>query len=98
MNEGKHDFKEVWTRSLVKAITYRIVILILDFTATFLLTGRIEVALAFMIVSNFYTSIAYYFHERIWNRTNCGKKGRSATHHLSTERHPASYWALPRPE
>lgn len=74
MSERKHDFREIWFRSLTKAITYRIVILILDFTATYLLTGRVEIALMFMIVSNIYTSVAYYFHERIWNRTNWGKK------------------------
>jgi len=74
MNVRRHDFKEYWTRSLTKAITYRIVILILDFTAVYLLTGRVEIALGFMIVSNIYTTVAYYFHERIWNRTDWGKK------------------------
>jgi len=78
MNSEKPNFKERWTRSLTKAITYRIVILILDFAATYLLTGRIEVAFAFMIVSNVYTSIAYYFHERVWNRINWGKKKANA--------------------
>jgi len=74
MNVGRHDFKEHWTRSLTKAVTYRAVILILDFTAIYLLTGRPEIALGFMLISNIYTSIAYYAHERIWNRTNWGKK------------------------
>jgi len=74
MNAGKHDFKENWARSLTKAITYRVVILILDFTAVYLLTRRVEIALGFMIISNIYTTIAYYFHERIWNITNWGKK------------------------
>ena len=58
----------------MKAVTYRIVILILDFIAIYMLTGRIEIAFGFMVVSNINTSIAYYFHERIWNRTNWGKK------------------------
>jgi adenylylsulfate kinase len=70
----RHDFKEHWTRSLTKAVTYRIVIIVLDFTAVYLLTGRVETALGFMIVSNLYTSIAYYFHERIWNAINWGKR------------------------
>jgi uncharacterized membrane protein len=74
MSKEKLGSGEHWTRSLVKAITYRIIILILDFTATYLLTGRIEVALAFMAVSNIYTSVAYYFHERIWNKIRWGKK------------------------
>jgi len=74
MNLGKRDFKEHWTRSLTKAITYRIVILILDFTSVYVLTGRVEVAFGFMLVSNIYTSVAYFFHERIWNRIDWGKK------------------------
>jgi len=74
MNLEKHEFKEHWTRSLTKAITYRIAIIILDFTSVYLLTGRVDVALGFMLISNIYTSIAYYFHERIWNRIKWGKK------------------------
>ena len=60
--------------SITKAVTYRLVIIMLDITAIFLFTGRLDVAVGFMIVSNVYTSIAYYFHERLWNKTNWGKK------------------------
>jgi len=70
----RRDFREHWTRSLTKAVTYRIVIIALDFTAVYLFTGKVEIALGFMIVSNLYTSIAYYFHERIWNAINWGKR------------------------
>ena len=65
--------KEYWRRSLVKAITYRIVIIFLDITVIYLMTGRLDIALGFMIVSNVYTSVAYYFHERIWNKISLGK-------------------------
>jgi uncharacterized membrane protein len=74
MSVGKHDFKELWTRSLTKAVTYRAVILTLDFTAVSLLTGNLEIAFGFMLISNIYTSIAYYLHERIWNKIDWGKK------------------------
>ena len=77
MNSGKHSFKEHWTRSLTKAVTYRILILILDFTSVYILTGRVEIAFGFMLVSNIYTSVAYYIHERVWNRTNRGKKNKT---------------------
>ena len=59
---------------LAKAITYRTVIIVLDLAGVYLLTGRAEIALGFMIASNIYTSIAYYFHERIWNGVKWGKK------------------------
>ena len=61
-------------RSLVKAATYRIVIVILDFTVIYLLTGRVDVALGFMVISNIYTTAASFIHERIWNRIKWGIK------------------------
>ncbi|MDD1657617.1 MAG: DUF2061 domain-containing protein [Methanomicrobiales archaeon] len=70
----RHEPLEYRIRSLTKAITYRIIILVLDFAAVFFLTGRYEVALGFMIVSNVYTSIAYYFHERVWSGIAWGRK------------------------
>ncbi len=77
MNVIKHDFKEYWTRSLLKAITYRIIILILDFTVIYLLTGKFDIAFWFMVISNVYTSVAYYVHERIWNGISWGRKRAS---------------------
>ena len=59
---------------MTKAVTYRVIILVLDFAAIYLLTGKVEVAVGFMVVSNIYTTVAYYFHERIWNRTSWGKE------------------------
>ncbi len=53
-------------RSVVKAITYRGVIVCLDFLVIYLLTGKVMTAAAFMIVSNIYTTVAYFWHERIW--------------------------------
>jgi uncharacterized membrane protein len=64
--------KEPWTRSLVKTITYRALIIILDFTFIYLLTGQYQTAFWFMLGSNIYTSVAYYVHERFWNRTSWG--------------------------
>lgn len=64
---------ETLKRSLVKTISYRVIILILDFTSIYLFTGKIKVALGFMIVSNVYTTIGYFFHERIWDKIRWGK-------------------------
>ncbi|KWA30260.1 hypothetical protein WL27_26200 [Burkholderia multivorans] len=59
-------------RSLVKAVTYRVLIMSLDFSTVYFLTGATHVALGFMIVSNVYTSIGYLVHERIWARIRWG--------------------------
>jgi len=68
-----HHAEETVRRSIVKTISYRLVILILDFTAIYLFTGQIKVAVGFMIVSNIYTTIGYFFHERIWDKIKWGK-------------------------
>ena len=64
---------ETLRRSVVKTITYRVIILILDFTSIYLFTGKLEVALGFMVVSNIYTTVIYFFHERVWDKIRWGK-------------------------
>jgi len=59
-------------RSVVKAISYRVIIICLDFTAIYLLTGKTEIALGFMVVSNIYTTFGYFLHERLWARIRWG--------------------------
>ena len=65
--------EETLYRSVVKTVSYRVVILILDFAAIYLFTGQVKVALGFMVVSNIYTTLGYFFHERIWDRIKWGK-------------------------
>ena len=60
-------------RSFVKAITYRAIIICLDFLVIYLLTGKLMTAAAFMIISNLYTTIAYFLHERVWATVGWGK-------------------------
>ncbi len=66
---------EKWKRSLVKSVSYRLVIMVLDFTAIRLFTGRSDVAVGFVLVSNVYTTVAYFLHERMWNRIKWGLAG-----------------------
>lgn len=70
--ETKHP-TETLSRSILKTISYRIVILILDFGSIYIFTGQVKVALGFMIVSNIYTTLGYFFHERIWDKIKWGK-------------------------
>jgi len=60
--------RETNLRSLVKAITYRLIIITLDFSVIYLLTGKVSIAIGFMLISNLYTSVAYFLHERLWNK------------------------------
>jgi len=53
-------------RSIVKAVTYRCIIVVLDFVVIYLITGRVAMAAGFMLVSNIYTTFGYFIHERVW--------------------------------
>ena len=59
-------------RSIVKAITYRAIIICLDFLVIYLLTGKVATAAGFMIISNIYTTVAYFLHERVWSGIKWG--------------------------
>lgn len=59
-------------RTLVKAITYRLLVVSLDFLTIYLFTGRAMIAAGFMVVSNIYTTLTYFLHERIWARVKWG--------------------------
>ena len=62
-------------RSLVKAVTYRIIVMCLDFLTIYLFTGKVRIALGFMLASNVYTTAAYFVHERLWARVRWGTAG-----------------------
>ena len=68
-----HHSEETLQRSILKTVSYRLAILILDFASIYLFTGKIKIALGFMIVSNIYTTIGYFIHERIWDKIKWGK-------------------------
>ncbi|CAJ0780346.1 hypothetical protein LMG7141_01004 [Ralstonia condita] len=59
-------------RSVTKAVTYRVLVMCLDFVTLYLLTGTAHIAIGFMVISNVYTSIAYFVHERLWARLKWG--------------------------
>ncbi|MEP7197810.1 MAG: DUF2061 domain-containing protein [Saprospiraceae bacterium] len=68
-----HHATETLPRSIVKTVTYRVIILILDFVSIYIFTGQVKVALGFMIVSNIYSTLGFFFHERIWDKIKWGK-------------------------
>lgn len=68
-----HHATETLRRSIVKTISYRVVIVILDFVAVYIFTGEIKIAVGYTVVSNIYTTLGYFLHERIWDRIKWGK-------------------------
>lgn len=74
LSHQTHHTEETFIRSIIKTITYRIFILILDFTTIYIFTRQTKIAFGFMIASNIYTTLGYFFHERIWDKIKWGKK------------------------
>ena len=68
-----YHFNEHFKRSLVKAITFRLIILISDGIIIFTITHRFDITFSVILFSNLSSTILYFIHERIWNKINWGK-------------------------
>ena len=71
-------FYEHTTRSVLKAITYRFIILISDGIIIFAITHRYDTTAQVIIFSNIASTILYVVHERLWNKIHWGKSHRRA--------------------
>jgi uncharacterized membrane protein len=60
-------------RSLTKAITFRLIILISDSFIVYFLTHRLDITLGVMFFSNLASTVLYFGHERIWNKIKWGR-------------------------
>jgi adenylylsulfate kinase len=69
----KHAPEQV-RRSIAKAITFRIVILISDSLIIYALTHRFDLTLDMMVLSNVASTLIYIVHERAWTRIGWGRK------------------------
>lgn len=65
--------KEKAYRSIVKTISWRITGTIDTFIVSYLVTGKILVAVSISGVEVFTKLFLYYFHERIWNKIDLGR-------------------------
>ena len=60
-------------RSLLKAITFRTLIICSDTLLIFLITHRWETTAGLVIVTNLASTTLYFIHERIWSRIAWGR-------------------------
>ena len=70
----KLTFYEKAMRSLSKVVTWRITVTITNFIGGYLASGSWKVGLGVVTFALVVNSILYYFHERVWNRIEAGKK------------------------
>ena len=65
---------ETKRRSIVKAISWRTIGTLDTITISYFLTGEIKIAISIGGIEVFTKMILYFFHERIWNMINWGKR------------------------
>ena len=64
-------------RSVAKAITYRLMIIISDMVVVFTITRRLDLTVGLVIFTNIASTILYFTHERIWNKIQWGREDRN---------------------
>jgi len=57
-------------RSLLKAVSWRIVAVFITFFVSFIITKEIFIATTIGLTDSFIKIFAYYSHERIWEKIN----------------------------
>ena len=67
-------FADEWSRTIYKAVTWRICITTNNFLVPYMLTGSFEKAMMFLSISSIINTVIYIVHERIWNRVRWGRE------------------------
>ena len=60
-------------RSLVKAITFRIIVLATDSIVIYAITRKLELTAGLVVFTNIASTVEYFFHERAWNKIGWGR-------------------------
>jgi uncharacterized membrane protein len=65
---------ETHARSILKAVTYRVLIIISVFIIIYWQTGKLDTAAAITGITTITGTTIYYLHERVWSRVKWGRK------------------------
>lgn len=68
------SYKDSHIRSLLKGISWRITGTLDTILLSWIITGQFKFAITIGLTEVITKIILYYFHERIWNKINYGKK------------------------
>jgi uncharacterized membrane protein len=69
-----HIVHELHARSWVKALTYRVLIIISNGIIIYLYTGEWKTTVDVMGIASVVSTVIYFFHERAWNHIHWGRK------------------------
>ncbi len=68
------EHSETRARSIVKAVLYRLLIIISAFIVVYWQTGRIDMATSITGITTITGTTIYYFYERVWSKVKWGRK------------------------
>ncbi len=80
------DYKEAHLRSIMKAVSYRLLAAVATTTIAFVFTRRLVISLGIASVEAVAKVFCYYIHERLWSFIKFGQK-----------KHPLSSLPVNRP-
>lgn len=69
-------FQEQIKRSLLKTITFRLLIVITDAIIVYIITRSIDLTIGIVLLSNILRTILFFFHERLWDSLSWGRSLR----------------------
>ena len=64
---------ESHSRSIIKALSWRVIATVVTFLVAWLITGTLNVAVKIGFLDTLIKLAAYYLHERAWIRLNFGR-------------------------
>ena len=67
-------FEESAMRSVFKALSWRILATVTTTLLVYAFTGSTEIAVTVGVLEAGTKMVLYYFHERLWNRLNVGRR------------------------
>jgi uncharacterized membrane protein len=65
--------RDARSRSVVKSVTFRVIVVISDLVVIFLITHRVDQTIVLTILTNIASTVLYYLHERAWNLVDWGR-------------------------
>ena len=77
--ERKWDLSDNKKRSIVKAITWRVIASGATFLIAFIMTDSLTIAGTIGLIQMFSNTLLYYVHERVWNKNSWGKEKEDDT-------------------
>lgn len=70
---NENQLAEKHKRSLFKSVTYRILIMSIEYSLAYVFTQDAKLSIKIVIFVSLYRTIIYYLHERIWSNIRWGK-------------------------